>query len=177
MASTTRTTRTRPPEPEPEPELVDEVEDDDLFGDEDDEDEFDDARSGFVKQDDLEDRLLLVYAHEIGERESTLPGQSGKMYNYVVTTAHVLSGQVEGLIDEVPMVLEEFQFSGINVVGQLKPKIRSKRPLLGVLTRRPAQKRGMQDSWVFEPPTDQQKARARKYIAALKAKRQDDFDV
>jgi hypothetical protein len=190
MAQTARTTSTRAkarPVREPEPEeddiLQDEPEDstddigdedDDLF-DEDEDDDFDDARSGFVKLDDLIDRLVLVKALEVGQRESTLPGQSGKLYDFVVTTTHVLSGEVTDLIDEVPMVLEEFQFTGVNVVGQLKPKLRTGKMLLGVVTKRPAQKRGMQDAWVINEPSERDRQVARKYLAALRRKRPDDF--
>ena len=69
-------------------------------------DDFDDARSGFVKQEDLMGRLLLVKAFEVGERVST--GQYAgtdpatgkpKVYEYVVTETVILDGDVTDLID------------------------------------------------------------------------------
>jgi hypothetical protein len=96
------------------------------------EDPFSLARSGFVKMDDLEDRHILVFPHEVGSRESNIKGQDGE-YEYVVCDVIVLDGEVTDMIDEVPCVLEDFQLSGVSVVGVLKPKIKKSGAVLGKL--------------------------------------------
>ena len=139
-------------------------------------DDFDEARAAFVKMDDLEGRLVLVYPHETGERESTIKGQAGKMYTYVVTTTHVLSGPITDMIEAVPTTLDDFQMSGQNIVGQLKPKIRTRRAVLGRLGKKEPSQRGMQKAWILNEPTEKDKAIARKFIAAMKKRKGDVFD-
>lgn len=150
--------------------------DTDLFDE--DLDDFDEARSAFVKMDDLEGRLLLVHPQDTGERESNLPGQAGKMYKYVITDVVVLDGEITEMIDEVPMVLDGFQLTGQTIVGQLEPKIRKGRKVLGRLTKKPAQQRGFSPAWVLADPTDEDKAKARAYLKAEAERRAkaDPFD-
>jgi hypothetical protein len=145
--------------------------DEDLFdGDGDLGDEFDSAKSAWVKPDDLLNRLVLVKPYSTGERESTIPNSGAKTYAYIVTDTHVLDGEVTDLITEVPTVLEDFQWAGVNVVGQLKPKIRSGKYLLGRVSKKKAQRRGMQDAWIFEEPEPEDMVTARKYLKELAAK-------
>jgi hypothetical protein len=118
-------------------------------------DPFDDARSAFVKMDDLEGRLLLITATDHGTRASTLPGQVGKEYVWVETTTVVLDGEITELIDEVPTVLDGFQFSGSTVTGMLKPKIRTGRPTLGRLVKQKARQKGFSDAWALAKVEDE----------------------
>jgi hypothetical protein len=150
---------------------------DELFDSNDLDEDFDDARSAFVKSEDLEGRLLLVQPHETGSRKSTLPGADGKEYEFVVCDVHVLDGEATDMV-VAGDVLEDFQFAGVNVVGQLKPKIRRGKKVLGRLAKKKAQQRGFSDSWILGDPTDADKAKARKYLAALaeKSKKEDLFD-
>jgi hypothetical protein len=134
-------------------------------------DEFDGARSGFVKQEDLEGRLLLIKPFELGERVST--GQyagtnadgTPKSYEYAVTTTVVLDGEPGDLIDEVPFLLEDYQFAGLRLVAQLKPKIRTGRQVLGRLTRVPV--KGRTDAWELAEPAEADKVVARAYLASV----------
>lgn len=130
-------------------------------------DAFDDARTGFIKAEDLVGRLCLIKPISVGERESTQPGSLGKMYPYVETDTIVLDGEPGDLIDEVPMVVEGFQWSGARVVGLLQPKVRSGRLVLGRLAA--VKVKGRNDAWELQPPTDEDKKVAREYLASRPA--------
>lgn len=125
---------------------------------------FDDARTGFIKGDDLEGRLLLIKPLSVGERESTQPGSLGKMYEFVETDTVVLDGEPSEMIETVPFDVEGFQFSGARVVGFLKPKVRTGRMALGRLVR--VKVKGRTDAWELQPPTDADREIARAYIAS-----------
>lgn len=142
----------------------------DLFDDNAETDEFDGARSAFVKMDDLEGRLLLVTPTDTGERESNLPGQTGKVYTYIVADVAALDGEITDMVDAIPFELEDFQLTGANIVGQLQPKIKRNGKVLGRLTKKKAQQRGFSDAWVLAEPSEEDKQRARQYLAAKRAK-------
>jgi hypothetical protein len=137
-------------------------------------DPFDDARDSFVKLDDVNGRLLLITSLSTGERPSTLPGQQGKMYDWVETTTVVLDGEITDLIETVPLVLDGFQFSGANIMRLLKPKIRTRRMTLGRLGKKPSQTRGFGDAWSLRPGTDADKDLAKRWIAAHPAPAEPD---
>lgn len=133
-------------------------------------DPFSSARAAFVKMDDVEGRLLLITVSESGERESNLPGaKQGDTYTYVVSDTVVLDGEITDMIDEVPMVLEDFQFSGEAVTGQLMGPLKKLKAgkgngmVLGRLGTKP--NKFKTQTWVLQEPTDEDKAVARKYLA------------
>ena len=130
-------------------------------------DEFDEARSAFVKQEHLKGCLLLVTPTGQGERESTLPGANGKTYTYVVADVVVLDGDVSEMIEDVPLTLDDFQFSGATLTGQLLPKIRKGRKVLGRLDKTPSQTKGFGKAWVLAEPTEADKVVARAYLASV----------
>lgn len=136
-------------------------------------DPFSEAREAFVKMDDVEGRLLLITVSDDGERESTLKGaKEGETYTYVVTDTVVLDGDVTDMIDEVPTVLEDFQFSGQAVTGQLLPALKKMRAgksngmVLGRLGTKP--NAWKTKTWVIQAPTDADKVVARKWLEAEK---------
>lgn len=139
-------------------------------------DEFDETfdlagGASFVKMDDLLGRLLLVKPISVGERESTLPGaKPGQTYEYVECDVVVLDGEPTDLIDEIPAVLDAFQFSGAVVVGALKPKIRKGARLLGRLGQHRAAQFKTSMGWHFDVPTEADQALARKYLAATRGR-------
>lgn len=133
-------------------------------------DPFSDAREAFVKMDDVEGRLLLITVTDDGERESNLPNaKAGEMYAYVVTDTVVLDGEITDMIDEVPMVLEDFQFSGQAVTGQLLPALKKLRSgkgngmVLGRLGTKPNAFKTK--TWVIKSPTEEDKTVARLWLA------------
>jgi hypothetical protein len=133
-------------------------------------DPFSEAREAFVKMDDVEGRLLLITVSDDGERESTLKGaKEGETYTYVVTDTVVLDGDVTDMIDEVPTLLEDFQFSGQAVTGQLLPILKRKRAgthtgmYLGRLGTKPNSWKTK--TWVIQAPTEQDKVVARQWLA------------
>lgn len=128
-------------------------------------DPFDDARPGWVKQDDLEGRLVLIKSIETGERESTMAGQQGRMYEYIVTDTIVLDGEETELMDSIPFKLEAFQWAGQRVTGTLKPKIRSGRMTLGRVAK--VKVKGRSDAWELQEPTEGDKQTARDYLASV----------
>ena len=139
-------------------------------------DEFDEARSAFVKQEHLKGCLLLVTPTGQGERESTLPGANGKPYTYVVADTVVLDTGFDkdgkpltnDMVEETPTELADFQLSGASLVGQLLPKIRKGRKVLGRLGKAPSQTKGFGEAWVLAEPTEADKVVARAYLASVK---------
>lgn len=136
-------------------------------------DPFSDAREAFVKMDDVEGRLLLITVTDDGERESNLPGaKAGDMYTYVVADVAVLDGDVTDMIDEVPMLLEDFQLTGDAVTGQLLPALKKLRAgkgtgmVLGRLGTKP--NKFKTKTWIIQAPTEQDKVLARKWIESEK---------
>jgi hypothetical protein len=137
--------------------------DSDLFGEDED---FDLARSGYVKMDDLLNRLLLIKPTDHGTRESKEKGQSD--YEYVVCDVTVLDGPTTDMIDEVPGTLEDFQLSGVNVVNTLKPKLKRGGRVLGRLAQHKAQGRSTL-AWHLDEPTPADVAATKAYLKAKRA--------
>lgn len=128
-------------------------------------DPFSAASDSFVKMEHLKGRLLLITMTGVtGQRESTQKGQAGKFYDWIETDTVVLDGEETDMIDEIPTLLEGFQFSGGYVVGTLRPKVRKQGMVLGRLTTK-AVPTGI-PPWVFTKPTEEDNVLARKYLAA-----------
>lgn len=134
-------------------------------------DPFSDARSGFVKLDDLLGRLLLIVPKSVETRPSRMPGApAGATYESITADVIVLDGPVTELVEEVPMTIEGTFISGGVIVPQLKPKIASQGMVLGRLGQQPSQTKQFGPAWVLQPPTDADKVLARPaantYLAA-----------
>lgn len=129
-------------------------------------DPFSEARSGFVKFEDMVGRGLLFVPLSSEIRKSTLKGQEGKDVLTVITDIVVLDGPVNEQIESVPLTLESVPVMSTAVVNQLKVKIGKKAPdgktpamVLGKLSQ---QKSGYgTPMWILEAPTDAHKALAR----------------
>lgn len=133
-------------------------------------DPFSTAREAFVKMDDVEGRLLLITVTDSGERQSTLKNaKDGEMYAYIVTDTVVLDGDVTEMIEEVPTLLEDFQFSGQAVTGQLLPALKKRNAGTGtgmVLGRLGTKGNAWKTkTWVIQAPTDADAVVARKWLA------------
>lgn len=133
-------------------------------------DPFSVANDAFVKMDHVLGRLLLIQVTGSGERESNLKGaKAGDMYTFVETDTVVLDGEIDDMIDSIPMELDGFQFSGETVTGQLLPALRKMEAgkgnglLLNRLGQKPNQFKTL--SWVLQDVTEEDKAIARKYLA------------
>lgn len=136
-------------------------------------DPFSDARDAFIKSEDLLGRLLLITPLSKGERESTLPGSAGKLYEFVETTTVVLDGKVTDMIEAVPLVLEGQQYTGGTLTGQLLPKLAKHGMVLGRLDQEPSKTKSFGPMWILRPPTGDDRQMARDYLAAHPA---DPFD-
>lgn len=123
-------------------------------------DPFSDARSGFVRLDDMEGRLLLVVPLSVEQRDSTLPGQSGKKYDSITADVIVLDGDTTDMIEEIPFTIEGTFLSGQVLTAQLKAKV-GKGMVLGRLGKQKARTKGFGDAWVLNAPTDADKKLAR----------------
>lgn len=139
-------------------------------------DPFSTAREAFVKMEHVEGRLLLIQVLDSGERESTLPkAKEGDTYTFVETDTVVLDGEIDDMIDEVPMELDGFQFSGEAITGQLLPALKKMNAGKGnglVLNRLGTKgNKWKTKTWVLLEPTEEDKELARKYLAD-KAKRE-----
>lgn len=128
-------------------------------------DPFSTARDAFIKQEHVNGRLLLITPTDSGTRPSTLPNQQGQEYTYIVTDTVVLDGDVDDMVDEVPMLLEDFQYSGQAITAQLQPALRKKGMVLGRLGQKPSQTKSFGPAWVLAEPTEEDKVVARKYLA------------
>lgn len=128
-------------------------------------DPFSTARDAFIKQEHIVGRLLLITPTDSGTRQSTLPGQTDKEYIYIVTDTVVLDGDVDDMVDEIPLLLEDFQFSGQAITAQLQPALRKKGMVLGRLGQKPSQTKGFGDAWVLAEPSEADKVIARNYLA------------
>lgn len=139
-------------------------------------DPFSTAREAFVKMDDVEGRLLLITVQDSGERESTLPkAKEGDTYTYIVTDSVVLDGELTEMIDEIPMELEGFQFSGEAITGQLLPALKKVQNGTGnglVLNRLGTKgNKWKTKTWILTEPTDEDKALAREYLTTVEARK------
>lgn len=133
-------------------------------------DPFSTARDAFIKQEHVNGRLLLITPTDSGTRQSTLPGQTDKEYTFITTDTVVLDGEIDDMVDEVPMVLEDFQYSGQAITAQLQPALRKQGMVLGRLGQKPSQTKGFGPAWVLAEPTEDDKVTARKYLADEKAR-------
>jgi hypothetical protein len=129
------------------------------------EDPFDSASPAFLGLEDLVGRLLLIKPRELKVRESRMPGQQGKEYETVITDTLVCDGDVTDKIEQVPTVLRDLWVSGSAVVGQLRPKLRTSKMVLGRLSTTPSQTKGFKAAWILDEPTEDDKALARKLVA------------
>lgn len=139
-------------------------------------DPFSVANEAFVKMDHVEGRLLLIQVTDSGERESTLKGaKQGDTYTFIETDTVVLDGEIDDMIDQVPMELDGFQFSGQAITGQLLPHLKKLQAGKGnglVLNRLGTKPNSWKTkTWVLQEPTDQDKAVARKYLADVAARK------
>lgn len=138
-------------------------------------DPFEDVTSGFVKMDDLEDRLLLIAPKELKEMPSTIKGATaGSTYVAVVSDVVVLDGALTETIDEVPFTLEEFHLAGQVIEGQLRGAVRKGTMKLGRLIKTASQYKTSR--WELRPATDEDKALARPAAAAYLKSQPDPFE-
>jgi hypothetical protein len=128
-------------------------------------DPFSTARDAFIKQEHVVGRLLLITPTDSGTRQSNLPGQTDREYTFIVTDTVVLDGDVDDMVDEVPLLLEDFQYSGQAITAQLSPALRKKGMVLGRLGQKPSQTKGFGPAWVLAEPTEADKVVARDYLA------------
>jgi hypothetical protein len=139
-------------------------------------DPFSTAREAFVKMDHVKGRLLLIQVLGSGERQSTLPkAKDGETYTFIETDTVVLDGDIDEMIDEVPMELDGFQFSGEAITGQLLPALKKMQAGTGnglVLNRLGTKGNSWNtQTWVLQEPTDEDKVLARKYLADVAARK------
>lgn len=114
---------------------------------------FEKASSSFEKITDYQDRLILARFVSFESKVDTAFGEADR----VTAEVTVLDG------DDAPLELGEIQIFQKVVVGQLKGK---KRPVLGILTKRPSTKKGMSPAWVLDSDavTPDQVKVAAKYV-------------
>lgn len=134
-------------------------------------DPFSDARSGFVKLDDMLGRLLLIVPKSIEMRASTLAGNQGKQYESITADVIILDGAITDMIDEIPFTLDDTFVAGGVLVPQLKPKIRTGGMVLGRLGEQPSKTNPKVMAWVLREPTEEDKVLARPAASAYLADR------
>lgn len=114
---------------------------------------FERASNSFEKITDYEDRLILARFVDFEAKVDTSFGEADRVTADVV----ILDG------DDAPVELGEIMIFQKVIVGQLKGK---KRPVLGVLSKRPSTKKGMSPAWVLDSDavTPEQVTIAAKYV-------------
>lgn len=109
---------------------------------------FDDAQDSFIRVKDLAGRSCVIFP--TGLDKAT--GDNGKEYEYVEADVIILDGKPTELIESVPMVAEAVRFTSKVIVGGLKRKVGSGRPVLAKINTRPG-KFG-NPAYGMEPQTD-----------------------
>jgi len=155
-----------------------------------DEDEWDDAKSAFPGMEDLDNRLVAIYARKAGERKNP----EGKLYPFIETVTVVLDNGLDGnaftetvpAVEGEPIRLDDFQHSTTGLVARLRHRVEGKsaagtalriRPMLGRINSQPSQRNKKVLAYSIAEPTDRDKEIAgsfREYLrtvsAELKAK-------
>jgi hypothetical protein len=123
------------------------------------------ARPGYIRMDDLLNRLLLIKPTDHGSRNGKEEGQGA--YEYIVCDVTVMDGPTTESMSEIPSTLKDFHLSGVNIISTLKPKLKSGGRVLGRLVQRKVQ--GYSTFiWHLDEPTLEDITNTRAY---LKAKR------
>lgn len=139
------------------------------------EDEFyDDAQSAFPSIEDLDGRLVAIWADSSGTRK----GDSGT-YTFVETDTMVLDDGVDGTVgtdivpftggkDGEPILLEGFQHSTTGLVSRLKGRIgRKTTPMLGRINSQPSKVNKRVLAYSIAEPTEYDKDVARALRQAI----------
>lgn len=148
-----------------------------------DDDFFDDAKAEFPDKEDLNNRLVAIFAiGPCGERQSK---STGKPYPYAGTVTVVLDDGPDGqsfteLVGPVggvqPIALPDFQWSASGVYKRVKPRVGTElelRPMIGRINSKPNKTKGFTDSWSIAEPTDEDKALVRQFRVSLLKVRDD----
>jgi hypothetical protein len=116
---------------------------------------FEKASSSFEKITDYEGRLLMAKFVSFEAQVDTAFG----LADAVDATVVVLDGE------DAPLDLGQIKVFQKVIVGQLKGKTR---PVLGVLAKRPSQKKGMSPAWVLDSDavTPEQVKLAKEYLVS-----------
>jgi hypothetical protein len=125
-----------------------------------DEELFDDAKSEFLGMEDVDGRLLLIWA--TGVRRDLI-GKSGGKYDAVEARYVILDGKTTERIDQVPMTVDDGLFSAGTVVAKLKNRV-GKKPILGRVDSRPSSFNKNVPAYGLADPTEEDRVVARKYL-------------
>jgi hypothetical protein len=125
-------------------------------------DEFDDAKSEYLGMEDLDGRLLLIWALDI---RKDMPGTNGT-YDAIEARYAILDGDVNDRITAVPLTVDDGLFSAGQFVGKLKHRLGG-RPLLGRVNSQPSRANKKVSAYGFGDPTEADKAVARAYLASV----------
>lgn len=135
------------------------------------------ARSTFVGLGDLEGRAVLVVPTDI---QTGIPStrQGAPDYDRIIADVIVLDGDPDDEIglDEVPTTVEGMFISGSVVVPQLRPSLKSHRPVLGVVEKQKARTKGNNDAVrLGDDISEAQRVLARQAWKVYKESQEDPF--
>lgn len=119
-------------------------------------DPFDDASSSFTNIEDIDGRHVVIRPTATG----TAKGKTGEPYDFVTADVIVLDGAVTEKIDQVPGVIADMRFSAGSVVSSLKPKLRTGKPVYGLIHSQPSTFNPRVLAYVLKEPTDSAELRA-----------------
>lgn len=119
-------------------------------------DPFDVATTTFINPEDLVGRLVLVIPTDSGQAK----GDDGNMYTYITGDMLVLDGEPsDKMPGPFPYRVDGQRFSAGMMVNQLKPKLPTKRMLVGRVDSRPGKFKKL--AFSFGEPTEADVAAAR----------------
>lgn len=134
-------------------------------------DPFDRATTAFIGPEDLVGRLVCFIPQEAGKGK----GDGGDLYDYVIGDMLVIDGApTEKLPGPFPFEVNGQRISASMMVIQLKPKVSSKRMLVGRVDSRPG--KFNRPAYSFGDPTDADVATARPLAIAWLERREAEKD-
>lgn len=139
---------------------------------------YDDATSGFPAIEDLDGRLVAIWALDKGEAVSTT---NNKKYPFIETVTFVLDDGVDGdkiseLVPEAPRELE-FRHSTTGLVARLRGRVGRVdadnkpvfKPMLGRINSQPSRANKKVLAYSIAEPTDYDRAVANDHETAIRA--------
>jgi len=142
-------------------------------------DPFATAPTTFAGLGDLEGRTVVIVPLRL---ESGIPSNrpNGGTYERVIADVIVLDGEPDEElgIDELPATIEEMFISGSVVVPQVKTKVKSHQPIIGVVVKTPSKTKGNAPAVMLDGKasvTDEARALARKAYDAYLKSQEDPF--
>ena len=145
--------------------MTDQIVDEDPFAGVD--EDFDNPDRDFLEIDDLDGRLVIVFPLSSSLEKSTKP--NGKDFTRVVADVVIVDGPTTAKIPHLPFLAKDFYLSAGAVVGAVKSKVGTGRPVLGRVDSRPSSYNKQVKAYGLADAEDKDKDKARPALAKYRA--------